>query len=426
MPTTLLLGAGGTGVRNLGRLLLDSGSEVVAADAASQALHNFPALRGAKIVSEKDARDYLREVQRIVYSDALSPDHPLLTFARAERKIAVPYHEMVAELAAGKTMIAVAGTHGKSSTCAMLAHVLLTAGQDPTVLLGADVPAWGGVGARRGAGELFIAEADEYRDHFLAFSPEQIIVTSIDFDHPDYFSSLAAVQHSFSAFLERLREGGNVIALQAVKEAHPDVRWPATTRTVVREQLRLRLPGEHMLDNATLAKAMAVQLGVPAASAERSLENFQGIARRAELLGTLDGMTVISDYGHHPAAIAATYAALRARYPRQRIAVLFEPHTLRRLAALQDDFAASLSQTDEAVLLPVFVPAGREEEAKEAVALLRSLADTVASQGTPVRILSSAQELKDTLTQLAEKYDAAVAFTAGALDQHLREIVKQD
>ena len=420
-----MLGAGGTGMRNLAFLLREGGAPVFAADANQNAAQKIAALRGTTVIGEAEAHARIADVNLVVYSDALPQDHGLLEAARAGGKHVLSYHEMVARLAGGKKLVAVAGTHGKSSTAAMLARILIDADLDPTVLLGADVLEWQGRGARAGKGAFFVVEADEYRNHFLSYTPAHVVITSIDFDHPDYFSSLAAVRQSFSAFLRRLAPGGSVVTLPAVKAAHPDLPWPNTTQVAARERLVLRVPGDHMLDNAALAKAMAVTLGVPAQAATASLENFVGLSRRAEIIGDFKGMIIVSDYGHHPTAIAATYAALRGHYPGKRIAVLFEPHTVSRLAALPDEFAASLAATDGVVLAPVFIPPGREQETQEAATLLAFLAEKLQKKKVYAHILPSYDGLPSTLTELAHDFDVVVAFTAGVLDEHLRRLVSK-
>jgi UDP-N-acetylmuramate--alanine ligase len=422
----LMLGAGGTGMRNLAYLLMARGGQVTATDAALESLRKKPALRGATVINEDQAHDALRSAELIIYSTALPRQHPLLVLARRQDKPLLAYHEAVAKLAADFRVIAVAGTHGKSSTAAMLAHILVASERDPTVLLGADLPDWDGRGSRAGGSDLFIIEADEYQDHFLHLQPSAAIVTNIDFDHPDYFSSPREVARSFDRFLRRIKPAGVAVTLPDVRRRFAELAWPRQTELVADVSLSSppRLPGKHMRRNAALAVAMAAQLDVPREQGAAILQTFGGLSRRTEAIGTYRGLTLISDYGHHPAAIAATYAALKEQYRQQRVVVLFEAHTLRRLTALGDDFLAALSRADAVLIVPVFIPGGRERETNEGKALVAQLESALKQQHIPVSVIASLSQLPRAVARLASSFDVAVAFTAGALDQHLRRLVK--
>jgi len=185
-----MLGIGGSGMRGLAYLLSSQGKRISGTDDQFEHLKTSPDLSACALYSEEAATQALAEAQLLVYSDAVADDHPLRQQWEKQGKPSLTYHEAVGQLTAAYQTIAVAGTHGKSSTTVMLAHIMAAAGLDPTVLVGATVPAWGQRNARAGHDAYFLVEADEYRNHFLSFKPAHAIVTSIDFDHPDYFKAL--------------------------------------------------------------------------------------------------------------------------------------------------------------------------------------------------------------------------------------------
>lgn len=337
----------------------------------------------------------------LIYSDAVAAGHPLRQAARHKDIPELAYHEAVGELAAGYTTIAVAGTHGKSSTTAMLAHIMIEAGLDPTVLVGAGVPAWGGRSARAGTGKYLVVEADEYRDHFLALKPAYAVVTNIDYDHPDYFASLDEVKKSFDKFVNQV--SGDVVTSDDVSGDFG--------------------VGEHMQHNAALAVAMAEKLGTERGRAEGALKSWRGLGRRMEELGDFGGRLIVSDYGHHPVEITATLKAARKKYGDKKILVLFEAHTLERLKVFKTEFTEALSKADGVLLVPVFIPVGREQQTQEAEKRLAQLEQVLSNKQLPTWRISGYEELPKELEELAPQFDVALAFTAGELDSRLRALV---
>ena len=387
VKSIFMLGIEGSGMRGLAYLLDKRGKKVRGVD---------------RDYDQVKAEAGLTQSAILIYSDAVDAGHPLRQLARRKDIPELPYHEALGELAAEYTTIAVAGTHGKSSTTAMLAHIMIEENLDPTVLVGASVPAWGGRGARAGGGKYFVVEADEYRDHFLSLKPAYGIVTTIDFDHPDYFDSLDDVKQSFDKFVNQV--SGDVITSDNVSGDFG--------------------VGERIRYKAALAVAMAEKLGVERSRAEKALASWQGLGRRMEELGDFEGLKVVSDYGHHPVEIAATLAAAREKYPGQKILVLFEAHTMGRLKVFGQEFVRALSKADGVLLVPVFIPAGREQGTGEAKEKLRQLERSLADLSLPTWRIDNYSELGDRLRQMAtEDFNVALAFSAGTLDSQLRSLV---
>lgn len=421
--TLLLAGIGGAGMRGLAALLQAKGCRIIGTDSNLKPLLTSKEMQAYELAEENEAARNVKEASLVIYSDALPDSHEVLLAAKDAGIPAINLFTAVGMISAGLKTVAVAGTHGKSSTTAMLAHILITAGLDPSVLVGAQVPGWTPSNARTGQGPVFITEADEYRDHFLQLRPAAAIITSIDWDHPDYFPSLARVGESFQKFVSLLPPDGVLVTTEDVRrEWHKIIDWPK--RTIVAGQdmpeMKLALPGQHMQQNAWLAAAMAETLGIAGAQAVKALETFPGLKRRFELLGAIGRMRVYSDYGHHPAEIAATLKAAGQFLKGQRVLALLEPHTEDRFVNYFDEYAAALRLAAGAAIYPIY----RARQAAPAVRNSTELAAAMRAVGGISYDIRDAAELEKELKNFSQQYDAVIAFTAGELDGALRKIVQ--
>lgn len=412
MDTLLFLGIGGAGMRGLAYLAEQEGIPVIGYDDNS----------AVSPLTQEQALEQLSKTTSVIYTDAAPQDHPIRVKARELGIPETPYHKLLGHVANKYEVLAVTGTHGKSSTTAFLAHILIEAGLDPMVLVGASMPTLPGKHARFGKGKYFVVEADEYRNHFYELSPSNIIITSIDFDHPDSFSGIDEVEQSYQHFIGQLRSGGNVFVPEQEAVEHPAITWPSATIRVSAsdsEGITVPLPGNHMRQNASLAVALAEQLGVPRKDAIAYLKTFPGLARRFEILGTINHVSVRSDYGHHPTEIRATIEAAREVTPNTPIIALFEAHMPQRLHTFFDDFASALANADEVIVTKPFVPAGRDQEI---LTDAYSLAEKIIAQGGTATCIFDDTEL---VSELEKKpLSIAIAFSAGTLDNRLRNIVK--
>lgn len=407
--TVFMLGIGGTGMRGLATLLAGRGKTIVGSDQQYDVIKDWPDLKDFEIVPEDlvATSDVVTRADVLIYTDAAEPTHPLIAKAKEQGIPVLPYQVALGELSKEFTTIAVTGTHGKSSTTAFLAHILIETGKDPTVLVGAPIPAWGG-GARVGRSDLFVVEADEYREHFLTLTPAHAIIVSVDFDHPDYFKSLEHVKEAYERF-KKLVAGAILTSEDLAAEDFVNVPAP--------------LPGTHMQQNAALAIKMAGILGVPREQATAALKTFPGMGRRFEKLGVIGSMEIYTDYGHHPREIEVTIAAARsspAYAGRKRLLVVFEAHTLERLKVFFENFREVLSRADGVLLVPVFIPAGREHESAEALQKLQALQAELPKNTWRI---DDYGDLPGKLNELSTNFDVAFAFTAGRLDAELRKII---
>jgi len=447
-PRVHFVGIGGVGMSGIAEVLCTIGYQVSGSDNADNAVTRRLASLGIKVCKGHSAANVL-DADCVVVSSAIKADNPELLEARAQRIPLVPRADMLAELMRFRHGIAVAGTHGKTTTTSLLASVLAEGGLDPTFVIGGQLLA-AGANARLGSGKWLVAEADESDGSFLRLNPAVAIVTNIDADHlENYGGDFERVKQAFSEFLHRLPFYGMAVlciddpevAILAENTprhlvtygfaAEADVRaedvsqqggrmgftlcLPDGTRT----QVTLALPGRHNVQNALAAAAVAWQLGVDNDAIARALEHFAGIGRRFNQLANLalpDGghAILVDDYGHHPKELAAVFEAARGGWAEHRLVVAFQPHRYSRTRDLFDDFAAVLSSVDALVLTEVY-PAG---EAAITGADSKSLARSIRTRGRidPV-VVGSASELPDALSSLLRDGDLLLVMGAGDIGQ---------
>ena len=386
-----LVGAGGVHLSAIGQILLARGHIVTGSDLARSDYSER--LQGAgATVYHGHAPSNLGRAEIVVATAAAANDNPELQ-AASERGVQVLSRaEMVQWLLTGRRVLAVAGSHGKTTGTALLAQMTVRGGLDPLVLLGGDSPGLGG-NARDGAGEHAVVEADEYAEAFLEYEPEIAIINNVEADHLDYYGSEERLRAAFAAFAERVQPDG-LLLVGADSEAADEigvarraagarverfgfaqgVEWRAEQlrandhggldATVLLEgvelgRLSLRVPGRHNVLNALAALAAAMRAGVDFKRAALAASDFDGTRRRFELHGEAGGVTLVDDYAHHPTEVRATLAAARLRYPGRRLVGCFQPHTYSRSAYLLDGFRDCFEALDALFIAPTY--AAREE-----------------------------------------------------------------
>jgi len=322
----------------------------------------------------------------VLVSSAVAADNPEVVAARQAGIPVLRREQYFGELTAGYRTVAVAGTHGKSTTTAMIAWILDQAGRDPSFIIGG-VATDLGTNAHAGKGIEFVVEADEYDRAFLGLSPSVAVVTNIEHDHPDCYPTPDDFRAAFDAFGAQVQDlliicGDDPVAASLAPSGvrrvtyglHSPADWRATdlrssseggsTFTAWRHDLRLGTvtltqPGEHNVSNGLAALAAADHLGIPFAASSHALASFHGVGRRFEVLGEVDGVTVIDDYAHHPSEIRATLQAARQRYPQADVWAVFQPHTFSRTRTLMDGFAHAFGDADHVLVTDIF--AAREQ-----------------------------------------------------------------
>mgnify|MGYP001287881888 CR=1 FL=1 len=345
-------GIGGIGLSAYAALQNASGHCVSGSDNARSALTEDLTSQGIEVFDLQDGSHVPEDADVFVYSEAIPEDAPERTKAQEYGIRQISYFEALGELSKDYTVIAVCGTHGKSTTTAMAAQVLIDAGLDPTVIVGTKVPQLDGRNWRKGDSNIFLLEACEYRGSFLNLHPNTILMTNVDGDHFDAFDSLEDYQNAYREFIDRLPEDGVVITHMNDADCKKLVSGINVKDADLLSLPELSVPGLHMQQNAQLVAALADHLGI---DAEDSLKKFSGTWRRFELKGeTEQGATVIDDYAHHPIEITATIAAAKEAYPGRRIICLFQPHTHDRTLRFYDDFLKAFDLADLVVTTDVY------------------------------------------------------------------------
>ena len=455
LPRVHFVGIGGVGMSGIAEVMRTLGYQVSGSDNADNAVTRRLASLGI-VIHRGHASANVLEADCVVVSSAIKPDNPELLEARAQRIPVVPRAEMLAELMRFKRGVAVAGTHGKTTTTSLTASVLAEGGLDPTFVIGGKLLA-AGANAGLGGGDWLVAEADESDGSFLRLNPVVAVITNIDVDHlENYGGDFERVKQAFSEFLHRLpfyglavlciddeevaqlarRTPRHVVTYGFAPEA--DVRAADVRQHGARMQFTLclpdgsrtactlALPGRHNVQNALAAAAIGWQLGVPNAAIARALEGFQGIGRRFNQLATLQlegggEVALVDDYGHHPKELAAVFAAARGGWPDKRLVVAFQPHRYTRTRDLFDEFAAVLSSVDALLLTEVY-PAG---EAPIAGADASALARSIRTRGRvePV-VVGVAAELASVLPGVLRDGDLLLLMGAGDIGAVAQQIAR--
>ncbi len=433
-----LVGIGGMHMSAIAQILLADGVPVSGSDLVLTPLTERLQALGAHVYYGHAAAN-VGEATMLVTTAAARPDNPELVEA-ARRGIAVlQRHEMVARVMENRAAVAVAGTHGKTTTSSLIALVLSRAGRDPTYLLGGESLDLDG-NAAAGSGREIVVEADEYAGAFLAYRPQIAVVTNVEADHLDYYGSEERLFSAFRQFIDNVPAGGLIVACAdspilrqiAASGGPPAAKfawygleggdWRAEAITLhegggttfdIRSPegavgpFHLRLPGRHNVSNAVAAFVASRRLGVDCEVFRDALAGFHGAHRRFELGGEANGVLVIDDYAHHPTEVRATLSAARSRYPGRRLVVLFQPHTYTRTQYLLDGFRHCFDAAHRLLLLQTFAAREAPEAGIDAHDLARELGGAV-----PV-----ADSLDEAVTMLAAELEPGdVCFTMGAGD----------
>jgi UDP-N-acetylmuramate--alanine ligase len=451
------IGIGGSGLSAIARLLMESGYIVTGSDKTLSPLAIDLQQAGVTVYMGHHPRN-IAGADWVVRSSAVPDDNPEV---EAARQTGIPVYkraDFLGRIMEDKYGIAVAGTHGKTTTTAMIAWTLSVLGRDPSFIIGG-VSNNFGVNAHAGQGDAFVIEADEYDRMFLGLKPRIEVITNIEHDHPDIFPTFREMQSAFQAFVDLLPTDGTLIACsddesafsllsrarqngksvvaystrgemtinspqwmqsRSVKlNSHGGYDFTAVTNLNSLEPIdvSLQVPGEHNVSNALAALAVIVVLGLPLYKASAALGEFSGTGRRFELHGETKGVTVIDDYAHHPTEIRATLSAARARYPDRTIKAVWQPHTYSRTRTLLFDFVKSFSDADEVFVTDIY--AAREPKQEFTSAEIVSAMPHKSAHYT-----GSIEETTQHLLKNLENGDVLLVLSAGDADRISTEIMK--
>ncbi|MBX4205233.1 MAG: UDP-N-acetylmuramate--L-alanine ligase [Candidatus Doudnabacteria bacterium] len=452
------VGIGGIGVSALARMFQAQGLEISGSDMRDSATVQELKKLGVQVFIGHDLANLSGKPDLVIYSEDISPDSAGFIELQEADKLGITkmtYAQALGKLMDTKFGIGVTGTNGKSTTTALLGLILEQAGLDPSVIVGSKLSPKNEsdkfkANARLGAGNIFVAEADEYHRHMLEAHPKMIVITNIAEDHLDYYKDLEDIRSAFEEYVHGLPKDGIIIynaddhnAVEVGRTAlchkftfgidhYADLQAINLKAEAGRQTLdlhlndeligrvELRVPGKFNVSNALGATLAALKLGVSFDVIKTALENFAGIWRRFEVVGMLEGKPVISDYAHHPAGVAGTIQAAKEFYPGKKILVVFQPHHRNRTKALFGQFVESLIDADYVILPEIFDVAGREHgeeiSSKDLVAELTKQKE--GAEFTPD--LDSAAEL---IKNKIKDFDAVLCMGAGDIDLMARKLV---
>ncbi len=434
------VGIGGSGMSGIAEVLLNLGYTVSGSDLKRSATTAHLAALGARIL-EGHAGAHVAGAHVVVVSTAVAPDNPEVLEARHTGIPVIPRAEMLAELMRLKYSVAVAGSHGKTTTTSMTALVLDRGGLDPTVVVGGRVGVLGS-GARLGRGEFLVAEADESDRSFLKLSPTIAVVTNIDREHLDNYRGIEDIQDAFVGFVNKVPFYGSVVlclddgpaqdilprverrvvtyglspqaqvSARDVEVARQESRFTVVADHRVLGTVHLAVPGAHNVLNALAAVAVGLDLGVSFEHIAAGLESFSGVDRRFQIRGEAGGVTVVDDYGHHPTEIRATLETLRRYADARRTVVLFQPHRFTRTQALWDDFCRAFHLADVLLVTDIYPASEKPIPGVTAEALVDALVEKGHRQASYAGPLPSATQR---LVSEARPDDVVLTLGAGSV-----------
>jgi len=453
------IGIGGSGLSAIARLLLESGYTVSGSDRALTPFADEVRKAGATVYVGHHARN-LAGADWVVMSSAIGADNPEVQAAKRAKIPVYKRADFLGELMSDKIGIAIAGTHGKTTTTAMAAWTLSELKRDPSFIVGGVMKNLG-VNARAGKGNLFVIEADEYDNMFLGLKPQIEVVTNLEHDHPDFFPTFEAMVASFEKFTDLLPADGTLIAcaedagaaalIQRVRKAGKNViaygmqndrtigspSWVLArdvkpngrggfdfvassnlkSTGVDSVEVSLQVSGEHNVRNALAVLAVVDVLGLSRDKAAKAIGTFTGTSRRFELRGEVNGISVFDDYAHHPTEIRATLAGARARFPQGRIWAVWQPHTYSRTQALYLEFSRAFKDADEVIVTEVYA-------AREAKQDFTSAEIVSGMPHRSARFIGALDQVTDYLLTNLQPGDVLIVLSAGDADQICTDLLK--
>ncbi|TSC87166.1 MAG: Uncharacterized protein G01um10148_271 [Parcubacteria group bacterium Gr01-1014_8] len=424
-----MVGMGGIGMSALAQLLVHQGKNVSGSDREESPTTAMLGDRGIQVTVGHDQCNIPADTGLLIYSDAVNADNTERVRAREMGIKQISYFEMLGKISEPGTTIAVAGTHGKTTTTGMLASILRAAGKEPTAIVGSivrDFPGrTGGSNFLAGRSDLYVIEACEYRDHLLELKPEILVITNIELDHTDFFPSLSAMQNTFHSAVERVPKHGTIVTDPENSNiapilSHISARVVDYTKKAVGE---LKLIGEFNRENAraALAGALAAEPSLSQEAAIHTLSEFKGSWRRFEYKGeTPHGALVYDDYAHHPTAVRKTIEAAREKYPNKRIVVAFHPHLYSRTKSFLAEFADALATADDAIIAPIYAA----REAHDGSISSDVLAEEIRMRKGNARALQSFEAIRQALS-LEPGNTVIITMGAGDIYKVSEQIIVQ-
>ena len=446
------VGIGGCGMSGLAQVLKQRGHRISGSDMAPSQVTEKLAARDITVTIGHDSANVTDDVDCLVISAAIKPENPESNRALQKKLPVLKYAQLLGQISTEMDTLAIAGTHGKTTTSAWLAHMLKQAGSDPSFVIGADVHQLGG-GSGAGRGRFLVVEACEYDRSFLNLRPAAAAILNIEADHLDYYHDLDEIIEAFGHFARRIRPGGLLVVNRDDQNMpplpqnidlrcetfalHADADWQAqrleyeaghgccdiTHRAETLGRVKLSLPGEHNVANALAAAALGREAGLTDEQICAVLESFRGAERRMTYKGTSAGVVILDDYAHHPTEIAATLAAIQGKYGARRLWCVFQPHQHSRTRFLLNEFAGSFSRADIILLPEIYFV--RDSEAARRDINAEELAQAIAKQGGQAYYLEDFPRIAEHLCKGVRDGDVVVTMGAGDVWKLADELISR-
>ncbi|MCM8777111.1 MAG: UDP-N-acetylmuramate--L-alanine ligase [Candidatus Omnitrophica bacterium] len=444
-----LIGIGGTGMSGLAQLLLSMDKKISGSDNNPSVVLEKLKKKGIPIFCPQKEENICKKIELVIYSHAILPDNPEYKKALEYNIPLLSYPEAVGYVMKKKRGIAVAGTHGKTTTSSLIVSVLKTCGCSPSFLIGGEIRNIGNSGV--GSSDLLVVEACEYKRSFLNYRPEIGVVTTIEEDHLDYYRDIEEIKSAFRDFLNNVEElivycadDRNVLNViktidrkNMISYGLNNGKWRARNIKFLKKTsefecifegkkealIKLGLPGVHNIKNALAVIACARYLNLPWEGIKEGLEKFNGVHRRCEILGKAGGITVIDDYGHHPTEIKCTLQCIRNMFPDNRLIVVFQPHQYSRTRFLLKEFAMSFSDADKVVVPDIYFV--RDSLMERKLVNARMLVEKIRKNGKEALYLPTFDEIVEYLYEIVKKGDIILTIGAGPVDKVAYGILKK-
>jgi len=446
------IGIGGIGVSAIARIFLEQKKNVSGSDLSESGITEELRDLGAKVFIGHRKDNISRDLDIVVYSPAVPEDNVELQEAKKIKVPVLSYPQILGQMMKNKFSICISGTHGKTTTTAMVSEILTRAGLDPTVVVGSEVMNWRS-NARWGESKYFIVEACEYRRHFLNYSPHLILLTNIEYDHPDYYKDLQDVSNAFREFISKLPKDGLLIACKDSRNVEKileniqckivtygissNAKWKAEdikfengeNKFIVKKNNKiigdftLWVPGKHNVQNALGAIALASELNIPYHDIRKALENFKGTWRRFSKRGEVNNIIIIDDYAHHPTEIKTTLEATREFYPKKRIWCVFQPHQHARILGLFREFITSFKDADKLIISDIYNVPGREEKTETISS--KDLVQEIKKIGQDIKYIPKLDKVKDYLLHHLKSGDVVICMGPGDIYKLEGMLVKE-
>ncbi len=428
MKKVHFIGIGGIGVSALARFYLKKGYEVSGSDLEDSEITKDLENLGVKIfIGKHKTKNLPKDIDLVIYSPAVKSDNPELLKAKSLKLKAKSYPQALGQLTKKYWTCAISGTHGKSTTVALISLILLKAGLDPTVILGTKLREFGNSNFRQGQSKYLVIEADEWKASFLKYSPKIIVLTNIEREHLDYYKNLNHILKTYKKYIKKLSKKGILVANQDDENIYRIVKenkklqilfYSLKQKEVKNLKKILKIPGQYNISNALAALTVARILKIPDKISYQALSRYQGAWRRFEIKkykipNTRYKIPVISDYAHHPTEIKATLEAAKEKFKKRKIWAIFQPHQYQRTYYFFEDFISAFDLADEIILTKIYDVVGRETKKISKKVSAKKLAESIKKRGKNCHFIANFKKIPQFLKKRLTSKDIILIMGAG-------------